>query len=142
VRAADDLAGVARIDAAVIGAMAQQGEATYIVYLRERADVSAAYSMIDRTARGRFVYRALKDVADRTQAPLLAYLAGEKQAGRAKQVKSFFAANAIGVTSTEPTLWGLAAFPEVERIILAPVVDIPEPSPGVGSPPSMASSGG
>jgi hypothetical protein len=133
-RAADDLAGVARVDVAVIRAMAQRGEANYIVYLREQADLSSAHGLTDRTARGRLVYRALKDVADRTQAPLLAYLAAEAQTGRAKEVKSFFATNAIGVTSGEPTFWGLAAFPEVKQIILAPVLGIPEPTPGVEEP--------
>jgi Subtilase family len=131
---ADHLEEVATIDLAVIQAMAQRGEASYIVYLREQADLSSAHRMTDRSARGRLVYRTLKDVADRTQAPLLAYLASEARAGRAKEVKSFFATNAIGVTSGEPLFWRLAAFPEVKRIILAPVLSIPEPAPGMEEP--------
>lgn len=131
---AADIPEGAKVDSAVIAALAQRGQASYLVYLREKADLSLAHGMTDRAARGWFVYRALKDVADRTQAPLLAYLAGEVRTGRAREVKSFFSANAIGVTSAEPTLWGLTAFPGVERIILTPIASIPEPTPGVEEP--------
>jgi hypothetical protein len=62
---------------------------------------------------------------------LRAYLAAEVQAGRAREVKSFFSVNALGVTSTAATLQRLAAFAGVERIILAPVVSIPAVTPGV-----------
>lgn len=131
---AADVPGGAKVDSAVVAALAQRGEASYLVYLREKADLSSAHAMTDRSARGRFVYQALKEVADRTQAPLLAYLAAEARAGRAREVKSFFSANAIAVTSAAPTLWGLTAFSEVDRIILTPILSIPEPSPGVEEP--------
>lgn len=131
---AADIPGGAKVDSAVVEALAQRGEASYLVYLREKADLSSAHGITDRSAQGWFVYRALKDVADRTQAPLLAYLAAEARSGRAKEVKSFFSANAIAVTSAEPTLWGVAAFPGVGRIILTPIVSIPEPTPGVEEP--------
>jgi subtilisin family serine protease len=126
--------GQAKVDAALLAALAQGGEASYLVYLQEHAALAGAEAITDRDARGQFVYQALKAVADRTQAPLLAHLAAEAQAGRVKEVKSFFSVNALGVTSTEPPLRGLAAFPEVARIISAPVVRIPEPLPGVEEP--------
>jgi hypothetical protein len=121
----------AKVDPALLAALAQDGEASYLVYLREQAALAGAEAILDRAARGRFVYRALKEVADRTQAPLLAYLTAEAQAGRAREIRSFVSANALAVTSAEPTLRWLAGFPEVERIISAPILRIPEPQPGV-----------
>ncbi|MFQ5914783.1 MAG: hypothetical protein ACE5JS_16575 [Nitrospinota bacterium] len=131
---AAEFAGSASVEPQLLEGLAQRGEASYLVYLREKADLTGADAIADRSARGWFVYRALKDVADRTQASLLAYLAAEARAGRAKEVKSFFGVNAIGVTSTAPTLWALPAFPGVERIIKAPIVSIPEPLPGMEEP--------
>ena len=124
----------ATIDPALLATLAQGGEASYLIYLREQAALAGAEAILDRATRGRFVYRALKEVADRTQAPLLAYLAAEAQAGRAREIRSFFSANALAVISAEPTLRGLARFPEVERIISAPILHIPEPRLGVEEP--------
>jgi hypothetical protein len=73
----------------------------------------------------------LKAVADRSQAPLRAYLAAEVQAGRVGEVKSFLSVNALGVTSGATTLQSVAPFAAVERIILAPLVSIPQPTPGI-----------
>src|SRR5262249_11115941 len=96
--------GQAKVDSALLIALAPGGEASYLVYLREQAALGRAAAITDRDLRGRAVYQALKEVADRTQARALAYLAAEAQAGRVSQVKSFFSVNAIGVTSTEPTM--------------------------------------
>jgi subtilisin family serine protease len=122
---------LATIDPALLATLARGGEVSYLVYLREQAALAGAEAILDRAARGRFVYRALKEVADRTQAPLLAYLTAEVQAGRAREIRSFFSANALAVTSAEPTLRGLAGFPEVERILSGPILHIPEPQPGL-----------
>jgi subtilisin family serine protease len=121
----------ATIESALLATLAQEGEASYLVYLREQAALAGAEAILDRATRGRFVYEALKEVATRTQAPLLAYLAAEILAGRAREIRSFFSANALAVISAEPTLRGLAGFPGVERIISAPILHIPEPRLGV-----------
>jgi len=128
---AAEFLGSEKVEAQLQESMEQDGEASYLVYLQGKADLAGAEAIEDHDDRGWFVYRALKEVAERTQAPLLAYLAGEVQAGRAKQVKSFFSVNAIGVTSTDPTLRGIAAYHEVEQILSAPALSIPEPLPGV-----------
>jgi hypothetical protein len=121
----------ATIEPALLVDLAQGGEASYLVYLREQAALAGAGAILNRAARGWFVYRALKEVAERTQAPLLAYLTAEVQAGRAREIRSFFSANALAVASAEPTLRGLAGFPQVERIIRAPIVHLPELRLGV-----------
>lgn len=123
--------GSEKVESALLQAFAQQPEASYIVYLVEKASLHGAEAITDRDDRGRFVYEALKEVATRTQAPLLALLAAETEAGRARAVRSFFSANAVSVTSTEVTMRIVAALPGVERIILMPVVRIPEPTPGI-----------
>jgi subtilisin family serine protease len=42
----------------------------FLIILEEQADLSAAYSIPDREARLRYVYRTLVETAERTQAPL------------------------------------------------------------------------
>jgi len=116
------------VDAALTAQMATVGEASYLVYMKESANLSQVSTMTDREAQGWAAYTALTSVATRTQGPLLAYL---RQPGRASVVKSFFSANIVGVSSNAATLAAVAAFPEVDHITLAPVFSIPEPMPGV-----------
>ena len=47
---------------------------SFVIYLGDQADVSAASSMTDQDARGRYVYNTLKQHAARTQAPIKAEL--------------------------------------------------------------------
>lgn len=129
--AAVEEAGQVAIDPSLTQILAMRGEASYLVLLRARADLSDARAMTDRDARGQAVFQALKDVALRSQGPLLTYLDEEVRAGRAKEVRAFFSINAIGVTSTESTLQGVARFAQVERIVRVPVVEVPRPFAGV-----------
>ncbi len=50
--------------------------ADFFIWLRERADLSAAYELADREARRAYVYHALTATASRTQAGIQAYLDG------------------------------------------------------------------
>jgi subtilisin family serine protease len=126
--------GSEKVETALLQAAAQDGEVSYLVYLNEKADLTGAEAITDSDERGWFVYRALKEVADRTQAPLLDYLALEAAAGRVTEYKSFFSVNAIGVTSNGATLQELAAFDGVRQIRSLPEVSIPEPLPGEDEP--------
>lgn len=110
--------------------MASQGQASYLVVLRDRADLSAATATNDRQARGRLVYQALKSVAESSQRPLLDLLKVEAAAGRVRQVRPFFSVNAIGITSGEATLRRLASFPQVDQVLEVPAMSIPQPMPG------------
>jgi len=116
------------VDAALTAQMTSAGEASYLVYMKESANLSQVSTMTDRDAQGWAAFNALTSVASRTQGPLLSYL---RQPGRASVVKSFFSANVVGVTSNAATLAAVAAFPEVDHITLAPVFQIPTPIPGV-----------
>src|SRR4029453_61786 len=87
-----------RIDSELRAAFAEQEEVTYLVVMKEQGAAAAvAATVTDRDTRGWMVYRALKDAADRSQAPLLAALAGERAAGRVREVRPFFSVNAIAV---------------------------------------------
>jgi len=114
--------------------MASQGEASYLVVLREKADLSSASTIGDRVARGRFVYRALRNVAESSQRALLDYLKTETLAGRARRVRAFVGVNALGVTSNEATLRRLASFPQVEQILELPVLSVPPVAPAAVVP--------
>ncbi len=49
-------------------------QSSFIVELTQQADLSKAYSMKDQDARGWYVYRTLKQTAEKTQGPLKAML--------------------------------------------------------------------
>lgn len=69
---------------------AEQG--SFIVYLRDQADLSAAYGISDWAERGRFVYRTLAEHAERTQRSLRAELGA-----RGLTYRPFWIVNAIQV---------------------------------------------
>ena len=107
------------IDINLIDSINEKTVSDYAVIFASRADLSPAYSL-DRPDRSRFVYELLKQVAEREQASVRAYL---DQAGIAYD--SFIAANEIYVKSgSMDTLAALAEFPEVVRIRLPVEVDM------------------
>jgi hypothetical protein len=110
-----------KVEAAVL-AKAAGGETTFWVLLQESANLARAHTVKNHDARGEFVYKALKDLADRTQAPLRA----ELQA-RGIGFQPFWIHNAIRVTGDESLVLELAARPEVKKIIDPRTYRIPEP---------------
>ena len=69
-------------------------DSSFIVELTQQADLSKAYSMKDQDARGWYVYRTLKQTAEKTQGPLKAML--DKQG---VSYRSFWVANELVVHS-------------------------------------------
>ena len=67
-------------------------DSSYVVELTQQADLSKAYSMKDQNARGWYVYRTLKQTAEKTQGPLKAMLDAQGVSYR-----SFWVANEIVV---------------------------------------------
>jgi hypothetical protein len=120
----------AAISQDVLTAIARDGEANYLVLLRERPNLAASAAVADWNERGRFVYDALRGAADRSQQSLVSFLTAERSARRVRQFRRFFSVNAIGVTSDARALRALAAFPQVEEIVLAPALSIPAPMQG------------
>jgi len=95
----------------VLSKLAGGGKTSVLILLSEQADLSDAYGMTDRTARGWFVYNTLKAIADRTQAPLKKMLDAE---GRAYQ--SFWAANMLITDADQSLVERLAVRGDVQRI--------------------------
>ncbi len=64
----------AAVDGWVLERVAETGEAEFLVFLSEQADLSAAAAFGDRAARGAYVMQELRAVAERTQPAVLAEL--------------------------------------------------------------------
>jgi subtilisin family serine protease len=107
---------------------AARGDITAWVLLHEKANLAPALKMAD-LARGTYVYRTLREVADRTQADLRAELDG-----RGVNYKSFWIANAVRVTAGQGVLLDIAARPEVKAIYPEWSFHIPAPQPGIDEP--------
>lgn len=123
--AARVVGGAATVDPAVLQAFDASDEATYLVLLRTQADVegaaaaarkAAAPAERDLAARSA-VIRALKDVAQKTQADLLAVLEADKASGAVRGFQSFWVTNIVAVTSTKAEMEKIAHRPEVAKIL-------------------------
>ena len=88
-----------KIEQSVENRLDQKGEAEFIVYFSDRADLSVASRIQDWAARGTAVADALKQTANRSQADVRASL---NAAGVA--YRSLWAANAIHVVSADEQL--------------------------------------
>lgn len=84
---------------------------SFIVYLRDQVDLSAAYGIADWGERGRFVYRALAEHAERTQRGVRAELRA-----RGVSYRPFWIVNAIQVDGTLADAQALAARAEVALV--------------------------
>ncbi|MFN2227963.1 MAG: hypothetical protein ACK2UY_16700, partial [Anaerolineae bacterium] len=63
------------VDAEVANALVDKDATTdFFIWMRERADLSAAYNIDDKDMRHEFVFEALKGTADRSQAEIRSYL--------------------------------------------------------------------
>jgi subtilisin family serine protease len=64
-----------RIDPQLAAEIAADGRSTFLVFLHNQADLSAAAQINDWQARGEYVYRTLRDHAEQSQARLRSWLA-------------------------------------------------------------------
>ncbi len=95
---------------------AQDGQTTYIVYLKEQADLKPAQRADSKLARRQAVVSALQATAQRTQADTVAYLQQQESAGKVAAYTPYWIFNGLAVTGDLETLFALAARPEVEKI--------------------------
>jgi subtilisin family serine protease len=103
--------------------------AEFIVYLREQADLSAAYAIRNWEARGAFVYQTLKTWAERTQGPLRADL-------RARRVAfhPFWIVNAVLVRGALADAQALAARSDVALVRANHAAALPPPQASAPAP--------
>ncbi len=104
--------GLEKVETEVLDAISAKGSSDFVVEMAEHADLKAAYQIKDWSERGWFVYNALKEVADRTQKPIIQMLDQ-----RGIKYQSFFAGNEIAVTAGDMSaLSQIAALDSVEHI--------------------------
>src|SRR5699024_9162938 len=114
----------ATVEQAVRAELTSDGTADFWVYLEPSADLSATPST-SRAAQGEFVYDALTDTADRSQAELKAMLEGEGTA-----YESFWIANTIKVTGGDRALLEqITALPGVSHVTADRSYPLVEPEP-------------
>jgi subtilisin family serine protease len=97
------------------------GTSKFIVYMRQQADLSAAYEM-DWSARGQYVLDTLRNVATQTQADLVNNLNK-----RGVSYESRYIVNALVVSGNRAMVDFLASRPDVGYI--GPNLAIPAPAP-------------
>ncbi|NUQ36775.1 MAG: S8 family serine peptidase [Caldilineales bacterium] len=100
-----------RIDARVLAQIAGEGSADALILLAERPDLSPAYALSSKEARGRWVYETLTAAAARSQPPVLAEL---QAAGIS--YRRFWAANAILARLDRRALTAVLALPGVAAV--------------------------
>lgn len=124
------VASAAHIDQQVLAALAAapDGQATFIVYLHDRPDLSAAARMADWVARGQYVMEQLQTSARTSQAGILDRLARRVVPGHVSRYQSFWIANAIVVTGDQAAAEWLAQQPGVAEILSEMKLDAPEPA--------------
>jgi subtilisin family serine protease len=90
---------------------ATDGQADFIVYLHEQADLSAAYAIADWSARGEYVYRTLVDWATSRQSDLRRQLNAH-----GLTYQPFWAVNAVRVHGSAADAQALAARGDVALV--------------------------
>jgi uncharacterized repeat protein (TIGR01451 family) len=121
----------AKVDAQVLEGTAQ-GEAEFLVFLEQQADLRAAQNMPTKAEKGAYVYAQLTSTARRAQAPILRSLEAQ---GAAYQ--PFWVANMIWVRGDAQLVESLARRPDVARLYNNPQVrlDIPPLEQGLHDEP-------
>lgn len=107
----------------VLAATANGQTAEFLVVMAEQADVSAAYQLPTKQAKGRYVFETLSSTAQRTQAGIKAYLDN-----LGVPYKSYFSVNMLWVQGGQDLALTLAAREEVDRIAANPYVRVELPS--------------
>ncbi|MFQ5576955.1 MAG: S8 family serine peptidase, partial [Anaerolineae bacterium] len=109
--------------------------APMLVILNEQADLSAADRLAGKTAKGKFVYRALWQTAQTSQAPLRQWLNRQ-----GIPYRSFYIVNALLVEGDRSLALALAARPDVARLEANPAIrnSLPSPVPQTGHAPAAA----
>jgi hypothetical protein len=110
-------AGNPKIAARVLAETAHGNATEAVIVLSVQADLRFAASLSTKAANGRFVVNALREVASRTQAPIVAQL--EK---RGIPYQSFWVVNMIQVSGNRALLNELASRSDVKQIEANPHV--------------------
>src|ERR1035441_9327455 len=134
---AADTAAPAKIAPSLASETALGGSSEALIIFAEKADLSGAANLPTKLEKGRYVYNALRTVAERTQAPMRKMLQE-----RGIPYQSFYGVNMIKVTASRDLLYELAGHNEVSRIEANPKVRGSIPSPNLSLPTGLNSTKG
>lgn len=113
----------ASIDPRIFEGKAEEEPASFLLVLREQADLSGAATLSTRAEKAQFVYQALNSQAEVTQAALR-----ERLAGSGATFRPYYLVNMIEVRGTRALARELAGRPEVSAIAANPEIHR-EPEP-------------
>lgn len=106
-----------KISSWVLQHTSESESASFLVILKDKADLSNSATMRSKTEKGRFVRNALYAQAARSQGPLLDWLQARKI-----EHQSFYIVNAILVTGNRSIVEQIAARDDVDRIEGNPII--------------------
>jgi subtilisin family serine protease len=112
----------AKVETAVLAEALTTGGAEFLVILEERADLGEAAALASKEAKGAYVFDRLREVAARTQGPLLAALTAR---GVAHQ--PYWVTNMVWAYGDTLVLQAAAERAEVARVVANPWVAMPRP---------------
>ena len=121
--AAAAVASDARMDPRIFAGKAVEETASFLVVMREQADLSGAEAFAAKPDKARFVYEALSSLAESSQAALRADLDA-----KGIPYRSLYLVNMIEVVGTRSVAEELAARPDVSAVAVNPEVPM-EPQP-------------
>ena len=104
----------------ILRSLGPHDEVSVIITLSDKADIRPFKDMPRPLRRARII-ETLKNKADLTQRPLMAFLEGR----RAKKIKSLWLINGMAVTATADVIQKLASLPEVKEIRLDRTIQVP-----------------
>lgn len=116
-----------------LGSLAAGEKIAVIVQMAAQTDLSAATASIpeeNRAGRGRAVIKALKNRVAATQDALIAFLQGERAAGRVESFAGFWVFNGFAVKATAEVVAAIADRPDVAWVGEDWVSQLPPPLPG------------
>ncbi|MSP11967.1 MAG: DUF11 domain-containing protein [Chloroflexi bacterium] len=109
-------ATLAKIDPQVLKEFTTQKSVTYLVYMKNQADLTQVNMMPMGLARHQQTFNTLFQFAERSQQGLRSLIAERVSKGEVQQQIYLWIINGAGITSDEATLYAIAARPDVARI--------------------------
>ncbi|SDG65528.1 Carboxypeptidase regulatory-like domain-containing protein [Sinosporangium album] len=118
-----------KISKTLAAELVKSSNATFLVYLNESADLSAAARATTKTGKAAQVLKAKTARAETSQAGLRALLASRKA-----EFTPYWIANAVKVTGDADLAAEIAKLPEVRSVELDRTIPLPPPAKGTTTP--------
>ncbi|MBK8739429.1 MAG: S8 family serine peptidase [Betaproteobacteria bacterium] len=119
---------IEKADPWVMRKLAGGGRTEFLAILHEKADLAAATGLRGKNDKGRLVVANLREVAGRSQGPLLEWLSA-----RGIEHRAFWIANMVLVRADAAAASELAARGDIARLAANPAVRLPDPQPAAAA---------